>query len=243
MKHSLPKILLLVLSISICLPLTAQLQITPLTGSCYIFTTYGKSNGQPVPANGMYITGSEGAVIIDPPWDTAQARPLLDSIFMRHGQRVLFSISTHFHDDRTGSVPVLKHLGVPTYGSIRTLQLCRERKEAEPEFAFSPDTVFIRGDIQLQVFYPGHGHAPDNIVVWIPKEKVLFGGCFIKSIDSETLGNIADADIPAWIISVRRTMHKFPHPRYIIPGHFSWQSRKALSHTLKLLLEASKKTN
>ncbi len=36
-------------------------------------------------------------------------------------------------------------------------------------------------NISLEVFYPGEGHSKDNITIWIPEYKVLFGGCFNKN--------------------------------------------------------------
>jgi metallo-beta-lactamase class B len=57
-----------------------DLIISHLTGDFYIFTTYGSYNGNPVPANGMYMVTSKGVVLFDTPWDSTQFQPLLDSI-------------------------------------------------------------------------------------------------------------------------------------------------------------------
>ncbi len=48
------------------------------------------------------------------------------------------------------------------------------------------------------IFYPGAGHTKDNVVVYFPKERILFGGCFIKDNKATGMGNIADADLAAW---------------------------------------------
>jgi glyoxylase-like metal-dependent hydrolase (beta-lactamase superfamily II) len=81
----------------------------------------------------------------------------------------------------------------------------------------------------------GEGHSRDNIVIWFPDLKILFGGCLVKSVESQGLGNTADANLREWGPSVRRVMKKYPKAKYVIPGHFGWKSRNGLKHTLKLL--------
>jgi metallo-beta-lactamase class B len=97
------------------------------------------------------------------------------------------------------------------------------------------------GNYSFEAYYPGKGHAPDNIVVWVPQSKILYGGCFVKSTESSGLGNMSDANVQEWETSVQKVMKKYPSPAYIIPGHMSWQSKKSLTHTLKLIREALKK--
>lgn len=71
--------------------------------------------------------------------------------------------------------------------------------------------------------------------MWFEKEKVLYGGCFVKSAETQNLGNLADADTEAWSASVKKTIQAFPDPAYVIPGHLGWTDKEALLHTLKLL--------
>jgi metallo-beta-lactamase class B len=212
-----------------------KIEITHLTGNFYIYTTYKDYEGSPFPANGMYLVTDGGAVLFDTPWDSTQFQPLLDSIKLRHGKDAIMSISTHFHADRTAGIDYYKQRGIKTWSSLYTQKLCKEEKEPIAEYAFTKDTTFTIGSYTFQTFYPGNGHAPDNIVLWFPKDKILYGGCFIKSMESKGLGNLSHADPKAWKISAQKTIKQFPSPAYIIPGHGSWQSNKGLQHTLKLL--------
>lgn len=213
-----------------------KLEISHLTGDCYIFVTYGDpGDGTSYPANGMYLLTDAGAVLFDTPWDTTQCQPLLDSIKHRHGKDVIMSISTHFHEDRTGGINYYKSKGIKTYSTVHTQQLCKENKEPVAEYSFTNDTTFTIGDYTFEVFYPGKGHAPDNIIAYLPKDKVLYGGCFVKSADSKSLGNLSHADPAAWKKSMERTMKRYPSPAYVIPGHGSWESNKGLQATMKLL--------
>lgn len=217
------------------------LTITPLTGDFYIYTTYKLINGSPFPSNSMYIVTDSGVVLIDTPWDVAQTYPLLDSIQRRHGRRVILCLATHSHDDRTAGLDILRKEGVRTYSTANTLRLCRKSGDKQAEFSFDRDTTFKVGNVVFQTFYPGAGHTEDNIVVWFPEKKVLYGGCFIKSTESGGLGYIADANLGQWPASIRKVKKKFPRPAFVIPGHQDWENPKSLDHTLRLLKEARRK--
>ena len=98
--------------------------------------------------------------------------------------------------------------------------------EAEAEFA------------PLVVFDPGPGHTVDNIVVGLPEEGVVFGGCLIRPGESGSLGNVADADITHWDRAVELVSGQFPDARIVIPSHGPPAGRELLEHTVELVREA-----
>lgn len=212
-----------------------KLDITHLTGNFYVYTTYKDIGGRPFPSNGLYLVTGNGVVLIDTPWDETQFQPLLDSILKRHHAKPVLCIATHYHDDRTAGLEYFRSKGIQTYTSKQTLDLCKKHHEKKAEFSFKKDTVFNVGGNKIQTFYPGKGHTQDNIIIWFEQDKVLYGGCFVKSTQSAGLGNIADADLKAWPKSMRKLIKKFPRRQFIIPGHQSWTNNKSLEHTLKLL--------
>jgi metallo-beta-lactamase class B len=221
---------------------THSLTISKLTGDYYVYTTYGTlDDGSRYPSNSLYVVTQKGVVMVDVPWDTTQTIPLLDSIERRHHKKVIACISTHFHADRTAGLDILKRRGVKTYATVQTLQFCKERNEQLAEYSIIADTTFYLGDHILQTYYPGKGHTSDNIVVWLPKAKVLYGGCFVKSMESKDLGNLADANTKEWAGSITNVKAKFKNITYIIPGHGSWKSKQSLDHTLSLVKAYNKK--
>jgi metallo-beta-lactamase class B len=218
----------------------SALSISHLTGDFYIYITYNLSDGEPYPSNSMYMVTTAGIVLFDTPWDSTQFQPLLDSLEKRHHQKVILCIPGHFHADRTAGLEFLKQKGIKTFSSKMTYDLCKLRNEKQAAFYFTKDTSFKIGNHQFQTYYPGAGHSKDNIVTWFPEEKILYGGCFIKSTETTSLGNIADANLTAWPASIEKTIQKFSHPKYVIPGHLSWENNKGLEHTLQLLQENNK---
>lgn len=218
-----------------------KLKITHLTGDFYIYTTYNLFNGDYVPANGMYLVTNKGAVLFDTPWDTTQFQPLLDSIKTRHNKSVVMCIATHFHADRTGGLEFYKQKGYKTYTTIQTDELSKARGMKRAKYLINKDTVFKIGQYTFQTYYPGQGHAPDNIVIWFEKERILYGGCLIKSVKDTDLGNLSDANVNTYATAIKNVQEKCKNPSYIITGHNDWTDTKSLKHTLKMALIAKQK--
>lgn len=212
-----------------------RLVITPLTENMYVFTTYKDYQGTPFPSNGFYVVTEQGVLMIDTPWDTTQFQPLLDSIKARHNKEVTMVVSTHFHDDRTAGLNYYRSKGIQTYTTLKTDILSMEVGAPRAEFLIKSDTLMKIGNYNFEIYYPGEGHAPDNIVVWFPDQKVLYGGCFIKSTETNSIGNLSHANVREWPESLKKTMNRFKEPKFIIPGHEGWNGRNALEHTLKIL--------
>lgn len=212
----------------------AKLKITPLAGDFYIYTTYSEYKGSRIGANGMYVITREGAIIIDSPWDTTQFQPLLDSIKVKHNKTAVLCLATHFHEDRTGGLEYYRKLGIKTYTTRQTDALSKQHGMKRAEFLIDKDTLFTFGQYTFKTIYPGKGHAPDNIVIWFEKEKILYGGCLIKSVDDDTLGNLGDASINDYPTTIRNVQAKCKNPAYVIPGHNDWNNPTSVTHTLEM---------
>ncbi|MGZ3838623.1 MAG: BlaB/IND/MUS family subclass B1 metallo-beta-lactamase [Flavisolibacter sp.] len=210
------------------------LKISPLTGDFYIYTTYHSYKGSMVPANGMYLVTKDGAVILDTPWDTTQFQPLLDSIWARHGKNVVCCISTHFHEDRTAGLEYYSQQGIKTFASRRTDELCKEHYQKRAACIFEKDTVFKVGEYSFQTYFPGQGHTADNIVVWFEKQRILYGGCLVKSMEDDSLGNLADANVKDYPATLEKVQKKCKNPAFIITGHGDWTNTNSLKHTLSM---------
>ena len=219
----------------------SNLKITRLTGEFYVFTTFNSYKGNLVPANGMYLVTDNGVVMFDTPWDTTQFQPLLDTIKNRHHKNVVLCIATHFHEDRTGGLQYYSQQGIKTYTTRHTDELSKKRGMKRAEFLMDKDTVFTVGQYSFQTYFPGAGHAPDNIVIWFEKEKILYGGCLIKSVEAHDLGNLSDASVKQYATTIRNVQAKCKQPQYIITGHDNWTDTNSLNHTLQMAQQLNKK--
>jgi len=230
-------ILFLVLSNTFGQTKNSPLQISHLTGDFYVYKTFHDYKGTMISANAMYLVTNKGVVLFDAPWDKTQFQPLLDSIKAKHNKDVVMCFATHSHEDRAGGLEFYKQKGIKTYTIKLTDQILEKNNEKRAEFIIPNDTVFTVGQHKFQVYYPGKGHAPDNVVVWFNKEKVLYGGCFIKSTEAVDLGYLGDANVKEWAKSIRKVQAKFKNPKFIITGHDDWTNTGSLDHTLKLVHE------
>ena len=59
------------------------------------------------------------------------------------------------------------------------------------------------------MFYPGPAHSRDNVVVWLPESRVLFGTCAVRAAAANALGNVVDADVKEWPASIRRVLERY----------------------------------
>jgi glyoxylase-like metal-dependent hydrolase (beta-lactamase superfamily II) len=198
-------------------------------------TTAIIAEGQGVyfPANGLILEREGGSLLIDTGYSPEHADALLkwSKRALRHP--IAQAVATHFHRDRTGGIPALEAAGIPTMAHPLTLELSRGHGTGIP--TATADFVHDIAQVgECELFFPGPGHTRDNILVWLPQHRVLFGGCFLKSVTSADLGNLADAVLPEWAGSVQRTRTRYPSPRIIVPGHGA-TSGDAMALTLSLL--------
>jgi metallo-beta-lactamase class B len=190
--------------------------------------------GAVFPANGLILERRDGSILIDPGYLPEQAALLLEWSKTALASPIARAVATHFHNDRTGGIDGLKTRGVPTFASPLTCRLAAEHGLPVPQplkdFGASP----YRFAEDCELFFPGAGHTRDNIVAWFAEQRVLFGGCLLKSTTSGGLGNTADSVVADWAATIRTMQARYPSPKLTIPGHGTIAGDPA-AWTLKLL--------
>ena len=210
-----------------------ELIIEEIEKDVYLHQSYSHVEGFGlVSANGLVIIDGDKAFIIDTPWSEKDTQKLVKWIEVKK-LKLSGSISTHSHEDRTAGIKWLNMHTIPTYASALTNQILKkEGKDLALHTIEDMDNIFAGGHIKT--FYPGAGHASDNIVVWLPQSKILFGGCLVKSLQSKTLGYTGDASIEQWPHSVEKVHLKYSEAKLVVPGHGKYGDIQLLEHTKKL---------
>jgi metallo-beta-lactamase class B len=185
----------------------------------------------------MYLITDQGVVMFDTPWDTTQFQPLLDSIKVKHNKSVIMAFATHWHSDKTAGLEYYRQQGIKTYTTKLTDELSKKNNTKRAEFLMAKDTVFNVGKYTFETYYPGPGHTEDNIVIWFKKERILFGGCLIKGVDSENLGFLGDGNIKEYESTLKNVQRKFKKPRFIIIAHSDWNNLNSLKYSIKMAKE------
>ncbi|MFZ5354544.1 MAG: subclass B1 metallo-beta-lactamase [Bacillota bacterium] len=201
----------------------------------WVHTTYRNYKGARTPSNGLVVITSEGLVLIDTPWNNGQTKMLLKLAESKFKKKFIMAIITHAHDDRIGGIDTLLENNIDVRSTKLTAAYAEKYGFKKPSALLDSKPEVKVGDLKIETYYPGEGHSADNIVVWLPQSRLLFGGCIIKSMESDNLGSISDANLEQWPISVEKLSDKYKEAEIIVPGHGKWGGSELIEHTLKLL--------
>lgn len=216
----------------------ADLKIQKIRPGVWIHTSHHTfPGGARYPSNGLIVREGDSLLLIDPAWGAAATDELLRRIEKKIGLPVQRAIITHFHDDRTDGVDVLERTGVRVLATPLTQKLAAADGGPVPNGTLqglSTPGASIHVD-SVEVLYPGPAHSPDNLMVWLPEQKVLFGGCAVRAMSWGSLGNTDDADLTPWPGAIRRVLARYPNAAIVVPGHGDVGGSELLDHTLRLL--------
>ncbi|GAB4056042.1 subclass B1 metallo-beta-lactamase [Spirosoma litoris] len=216
-----------------------KLTVTPLNDQVYAHITYGLYRGTPVGSNGLIVNTKDGVVLVDTGWDTDtntdNTRDIIQWVADNLHQPIRLCIVTHAHEDRVGGIHELRKAGIRVVSTPLTAQKSVKLGYESPDGILPNDTTFTIGQEPIRCYFAGEGHTSDNIVVWLPNQKILHGGCLVKSVAAFGMGNLADANLNAWAGTIQNVMKQFGDARIVVPGHEEWGDTKSLEHTLTLL--------
>lgn len=208
----------------------------------------------------IVLIGEVDAVFVDTPYTPEATEVVLNWITERYGERHFTEINTGYHVDNLGGNQALINRNIPVIGSDKTVSLLRERGEdtrrltmswlEEPKnekyrerhatipyveptqtFRLADGYKFTVGSERVEVIFPGETHAPDNVVVYFPQRKLLFGGCMLRA--GNGTGNRADANMNTWKSSVEQ-LRKL-ECIIVIPGHGIRFDSGIIENTISIL--------
>jgi glyoxylase-like metal-dependent hydrolase (beta-lactamase superfamily II) len=191
------------------------------------------SEGRP---NAGFIVTTDGVVVVDALASPRQGEALLQVIRRVTRQPVRWLVLTHHHPDHTFGAIVFTRAGAKVMAHPDRRTLAREGGddalvadwvrvmglEAMRGFAFAdtPDRPVTTADTlrlggrTIVVSHPAAGHTPGDLLVWLPRERVLFAGDLLIE-DGVTM--VVDGSARALgqaLDSIGRLA-----PRVVVPGH------------------------
>jgi glyoxylase-like metal-dependent hydrolase (beta-lactamase superfamily II) len=182
---------------------------------------------------GFVITG-DGVVVVDALGTEPLGRGLVEAIRRLTTQPIRRVVVTHYHADHFYGLGPLKDAGAEVWahhrgreyleqeGPARLQQRRRdlapwvdERTRLVPADRWLPgDVSFALGGVDFDVVYMGPAHAPDDVVVIVRQEQVIFCGDIIIS---GRIPFVGEADSRRWLAAIDRTLAL--RPAIMIPGH------------------------
>jgi metallo-beta-lactamase class B len=186
------------------------------------------------PANGLLVTSGQEALLVNTGWTNEQAVRLAEWAERSLGAKVTVVVPTHAHADTIGGLAALHRRGVDSWGQEQTAGIARATGQEIPHHLFGRTKELRLGERVVKLAFHGAGHTPDNIVAWLPAERILFGGCLVKAGSASDLGNVEDARLADWPATIEAVIAAYPDPRLVIPGHGDPGGADLLTHTLQL---------
>ena len=186
-------------------------------------------------SNAGFIVTPAGVVVIDALGSPQLAKELLDEIARVTPQPVTHVIVTHYHADhiyglqefRRRGVRILAHRAALDYLNSDTAasRLQASRTDLAPWIdahtqLVTPDqwldgaTELVLGGTRIQVQPVGPAHTPEDLVVFLPGERVLFAG---DMVFRGRVPFVGQADSRQWIAALDLLLKM--DPAVVVPGH------------------------
>lgn len=213
-----------------------DIELVRLSENAYLHvsTSFISGYGR-VASNGLIYTNGHKAFLFDTPVAESQTLKLLDFVEDSLKLKIIGFVPNHWHSDCMGGLKVIQKRKIDSWANRMTIDIARTKNLPVPAHGFRDSLSLDLGGKRIFCYYPGPAHTLDNIVVWIPSEKILFAGCMVKSLDSQNLGNTADGDLKSYPATLARLITKFPDAKIVIPGHGNPGGIELVIHTEELL--------
>lgn len=218
-----------------------NIRLIHLKDSIFMHTTweknyeYSKGYGG---SNGMLVIKNGQAIMVDTPVEEEKTQQLTKYLKDSLSVNVTKFIAGHYHPDCVGGLNHLKSIGVESIANHMTISTCKKVGMPVPEIAFTDSLNFDFNGLKIQCRYFGGGHTFDNITVFVPEKKVLFGGCLIKSLDAERIGVVPNQSVLSeWDLTVVKILKAYKGSLTVIPGHGNFGTEQLLTHTVDLAVK------
>jgi glyoxylase-like metal-dependent hydrolase (beta-lactamase superfamily II) len=205
-------------------------------------------------SNAGFVVTRDGVVVIDALGSPALALRLLAEVRKHTDKPVTHAIVTHYHADHIYGLQALKaagakiiaHQAAREYLNSDTARLRLEASRIELAPWIDKDTRLVPADewldserelviggVALRIKPVGPSHTPEDLVVYLPQEKVLFAGDLVFR---NRIPFVGQADSRQWIKALDALLSF--DASVILPGHgpVSTDARKDMELTRDYLV-------
>lgn len=205
-------------------------------------------------SNAGFVVTQDGVIVIDALGSPALALRLLAEIRKHTDKPVTHVIVTHYHADhiyglqtlKAAGAKVIAHQAAREYLNSDTARLRLEASRIELAPWIDEDTRLVPADewldserdlviggVALRIKPVGPSHTPEDLVIYLPQEKVLFAGDLVFR---NRIPFVGQADSRQWIKALDALL--FFDASVILPGHgpVSTDARKDMELTRDYLV-------
>ena len=186
-------------------------------------------------SNAGFVVTDEGVVVFDALGTPALGEAMLAAIRNVTRRPIRRVIVSHYHADHVYGLQALKGAGAEIWAHRRAEQyftsgLAAERLEQRkrdlfpwvddstrvvaPDVWLEGDTDFRLGGVTFRILYSGGAHSPEDLLMFVVEERVLFAGDLLFAGRVPFVGN---ADSRGWLRAMDAIIPM--KPSVVIPGH------------------------
>jgi glyoxylase-like metal-dependent hydrolase (beta-lactamase superfamily II) len=229
---------LLALSL-LCLPASA-LEVEPIKVTPRVYYVQGKpgiasSANEGYNSNAGFVVTDEGVVVVDALGTIPLGEALLNAIRKVTDKPVKRVIVTHYHADHFYGLEPLKKAGADVWAHVdgreylvggeaarRLEQRARDLFPwVEPGMKLVPadrwlerDEAFTLGGVRFELHHLGPAHSPEDLIVVLPGEGVIFSGDILFA---GRIPFVGEADSKQWLVRIERLLAM--KPVLMVTGH------------------------
>jgi glyoxylase-like metal-dependent hydrolase (beta-lactamase superfamily II) len=185
----------------------------PGTENVYIFRYQGHQS--------MFVVTPAGVIATDP---IGYLRPQAVTTYIDEIKKVTkapikYLIYSHHHYDHIAGGKPFKAAGAVVIAHQRAKEHLAALKNPDvvvPDIGVGNRHVITLGGTRLELHYVGRNHSDNSLVMFLPKEKIIFTVDFIP-IETVHFRNMLDGFLPDWEDSLKRVLAM--NWDRMIPGH------------------------
>ncbi|GLW48222.1 MBL fold metallo-hydrolase [Streptomyces sp. NBRC 14336] len=195
-------------------------------------------------SNAGVVAGPEGLVLVDTAATAARAAALRESVQGLGRGPVKVLVNTHHHGDHThgnGAFPgatVVAHARTRAEMARNGLALTGvwpdvswgELSVRLPDLTFTDQLTLYQGEKEIRLLHLGPAHTNDDVVAWLPQDRVLFAGDIAMSGASPfvLMGSVSGS---LAVLARLRALR----PRTVVCGHGPVRGPEVLDETEEYL--------
>jgi glyoxylase-like metal-dependent hydrolase (beta-lactamase superfamily II) len=221
-------------------PSAAPRQVVPqqVAPSCWFVqgeTALGSKANRNFISNAGFVVTPAGVVVIDALGSPQLARDLIAAIHRITPQPITHVIVTHYHADHIYGLQEFQKIGAKIIANrhateymgsdIAANRLKASRVDLAPwvdenthlvtpdQWLDGPDDLVV-GGVQFLIRPVGPAHTPEDQVIFVPSEGVLYAG---DVVFRGRVPYVGQADSQHWIAALDELLKL--HPKVLVPGH------------------------
>ncbi|MEO8837131.1 MAG: MBL fold metallo-hydrolase [Herbaspirillum sp.] len=221
-----------------------EIVLTPTKVSAHVYYFHGASGMASVENKGFmsnsgFVVTNDGVIVFDALGSPALGEAMLTAISKVTPQPVKRVIISHYHSDHFYGLQAFKARGIEVWAhengqdylhsDIAQERLAERRKDLSPwvneetrlvpadrwlSFKQGKTIPFTLGGLHFRIIDSSGAHSPEDIMLFIEEDRVLFAGDLFFTGRIPFVGN---ADSKAWLAALDQMLNV--NPVLVIPGH------------------------